>query len=76
MGEKRTSVCYSSGKEDLFIAAVEFLSHKYGIEKYTLITDHGYHIDGKDAVEIESVKRFFNKNWYFERDGFYKLSLF
>lgn len=58
----RTSVCFGSKKnEELFLAAVEFLAHKYGIEKYTLVTETAYHVSGESMEKIELIKQLMGK---------------
>ena len=53
MGNIMRSVNGSKRNEELFIAGVEYLSKKYKIENYTLVTNEGYHINGDTQAELD-----------------------
>ena len=55
--EKRTGINYAKRNEDLFIAGVEYLSHKYGIDMYTLVTKSGYHFDSDGKLDYERLAK-------------------
>ena len=65
MSNKRVAVSIRKRNEDLFIAGVEYLSKKYNIDEYTLVTKEGYHITGDTEEEInariEIAKKIFQK---------------
>jgi len=49
----RSSTNFGTRNEELFIAAIEFLSKKYKIENYTVITKKGYHIQAETEAELD-----------------------
>ena len=52
----RSATNYGNRKEELFIAAIEFLSKKYKIENYTVITKSGYHVEAETEDQLEMKK--------------------
>ncbi len=57
---KRTGedVANAERNEELFLAGVEFLSKKYKIDDYNLITKNCYHVTADDLFELEVKKEF------------------
>lgn len=55
---KRTcdDVAKTERNEELFLAGVEFLSKKYKIDDYNLITKNGYHVTADDLLDLEIKK--------------------
>ena len=56
---KRTScdnVVKAERNEELFLAGVEFLSKKYKIDDYNLITKNSYHVTADNSYELEIKK--------------------
>lgn len=53
---KESITMHGSRREDIFLAGVEFLSKKYQIENYTLITKNCYHLTADSEVELEVKK--------------------
>lgn len=55
---KRTcdDVAKAERNEELFLAGVEFLSKKYKIDDYDLITKNCYHVTADDLLDLEVRK--------------------
>ena len=53
MGNIMRTVNGSKRNEELFIAGVEYLSKKYRIDNYTLVTSEGYHINGDTQSKLD-----------------------
>lgn len=53
----RSCVNYGKRNEELFLSAIEFLSKKYKIGNYTVITDNAFHLEAEDEAELEMKKK-------------------
>ena len=56
MGRPKTAVSFGRRNDEIFLAGVEYLSKKYKIDGFTLITKDMYHIDAETDAEMDMKK--------------------
>ena len=53
---KSSITSHGNRNEDIFLAGVEFLSKKYKIDDYTVITKNCYHVTADSETELDVKK--------------------
>lgn len=53
MGKMSRTINGGKRNEELFLAGVDYLSKKYKIDNYTVVTNEGYRITGESTSDLD-----------------------